>query len=253
MSKYSRRKLLTGGAAAIGGVAGLAAAAGIAKRYGLVPPDSGGLYGPGATLTYAASRLLVGNSKAREFSREQISTHPFPNSRKPPEEEAYGRLQAAGFREWPLAIEGLVARPATYTLEGVRRLPVTSQITQLTCEEGWSFIAEWSGVTLRHLLELAGVQPRARYVVYLSMESWWHDSLDIDEALHPQTLVCYGMNGRDLPVGHGGPLRLRVPRQLGYKSVKYITRLVVTDDLEKTWKQFGKTPPDFEYSWFAGI
>ena len=58
------------------------------------------------------------------------------------------------------------------------------------------------------------------------------------DALHPQTLVAYGMNGAELPVGNGGPLRLRVPRQLGYKNVKYITRLTVTDNLKRVWRGF---------------
>ncbi len=68
---------------------------------------------------------------------------------------------------------------------------------------------------------------------------WW-DSVDMADALHPQTLVTYGMNGGDLPVGHGGPLRLRVPRQLGYKSVKFITRMTVTDDIESSAKGLGR-------------
>jgi DMSO/TMAO reductase YedYZ molybdopterin-dependent catalytic subunit len=123
----------------------------------------------------------------------------------------------------------------------------------LTCEEGWSFIAEWSGVPLRDVLKLAGIKPEARFVAYFSIETGWWDSLDIGEALHTQTLLCYGMNGADLPPGHGGPLRLRVPRQLGYKSVKYITRIVVTDDIRKIENGLGASSPEFGYSWYAGI
>ena len=84
------------------------------------------------------------------------------------------------------------------------------------------------------------------------VQEWW-DSIDIAEALHPQTLLTYGMNGGDLPVGHGAPIRLRVPRQLGYKSVKYITRLTVTDNLKGFGKGLGSAEPEFGYSWFAGI
>lgn len=64
-----------------------------------------------------------------------------------------------------------------------------------------------------------------RYIVYRSFQHGWWDSIDMADALHPQTFVTYGMNGGGLPVGFGGPLRLRIPRQLGYKSLKYITRL----------------------------
>ncbi len=73
------------------------------------------------------------------------------------------------------------------------------------------------------------------------------------DALHPQTLVNYGMNSGELPVGHGGPLRLRVPRQLGYKSVKFITRLTVTDSLKGFSKGLGSAAPEAGYAWYAGI
>lgn len=65
---------------------------------------------------------------------------------------------------------------------------------------------------LSHVLNIAGVRPQAKYVVYFSIDPKWWDSLDIDEAVHPQTFLAYGMNGKDLPVGNGGPLRMRVPR-----------------------------------------
>jgi DMSO/TMAO reductase YedYZ molybdopterin-dependent catalytic subunit len=73
------------------------------------------------------------------------------------------------------------------------------------------------------------------------------------DALHPQTLLTYGMNGDELPVKFGGPLRLRVARQLGYKSVKYVTRITVTDDLKKLGKGLGSASPEAGYAWYAGI
>jgi DMSO/TMAO reductase YedYZ molybdopterin-dependent catalytic subunit len=127
-------------------------------------------------------------------------------------------------------------------------LPSHSQITQLQCEEGWSYIAEWNGVRLSHVLDAVGIQPHARYVVYYSLEPDWSDSIDMADALHPQTFLTYGLNGSELPVGNGGPLRMRVPRQLGYKSVKFITHMTVTDDLKKVGaSNFGS------YAWYAGI
>src|SRR5438067_1224040 len=75
----------------------------------------------------------------------------------------------------------------------------------------------------------------------------------MDDALHPQTVVATGMNGAELPVPFGGPLRLRVPRQLGYKSVKYITRLTVTDSLKSFGKGLGSASPEGGYAWYAGI
>jgi DMSO/TMAO reductase YedYZ molybdopterin-dependent catalytic subunit len=252
MSTLSRRKVITAGLGAAAGASGLAVAATLAKRYGLIPPDSGGIYGPGEMLTYGAHRLLTRHSLAREFPRSLISKAPFANGR-PPRAEAFQRHQRAGFADWRLTIDGMVARPASFSLADLRSFPSRSQITHLACEEGWSFIAEWTGVPLAHILDRAGTAPEARYVVYTSLEPGWWDSVDMADALHPQTLVTYGMNGADLPVGHGGPLRLRVPRQLGYKSVKYITRLTVTDSLKPFGKGLGSAAPEDGYSWYAGM
>jgi len=252
MSNLSRRKLITTGLAATAGISGIAAAARLAARYGLIPPDHSGIYGPGETLTYATHRLLNRHSLAREFPRSQISTTPFANPTAPPSEE-FKHLQADGFADWRLAIEGMVARPATFSLAQLRSHPSRSQITHLACEEGWSYIAEWTGVPLSHVLDLVGVLPQARYVVYFSIEPDWWDSIDMADALHPQTLVVYGLNGGALPVGNGGPLRLRVPRQLGYKNVKYVTRLTVTDSLKGFGKGLGSSAPEAGYHWYAGI
>jgi DMSO/TMAO reductase YedYZ molybdopterin-dependent catalytic subunit len=245
MSNLSRRKLITTGLATAAGVSGLAVATRVADRYGLIPPDHGGIYGPGKMLTYASQRLLTHNSLAREFPRREISSKPFANGR-PPKDDEFQRLQAAGFTDWRLVVDGMVAHPASFSIAELRRYRSSSQITQVTCEEGWSYVAEWTGVPLVQILNAVGILPHAKYVVYLSMEPGWQDSIDMADALHPQTLVTYGMNGGVLPVGHGGPLRLRVPRQLGYKSVKYITRLTVTDNL----KEFS---PGGSYAWYAGV
>jgi DMSO/TMAO reductase YedYZ molybdopterin-dependent catalytic subunit len=252
MSNFSRRKLITAGLAATAGASGLTVAAGLARRYGLIPPDHGGIYGAGETLTYASQRMLTVHSLARKFPRSQISNPPFANG-KPPRDEAFQRLQAGAFTGWRLAIDGMVARPGSFSLAELKSYPSRSQITHLACEEGWSFIAEWTGVPLSHVLNLVGILPQARYVVYFSMQSGWWDSVDMADALHPQTLLNYGMNGAELPVGHGGPIRMRVPRQLGYKSVKYITRLTITDSLKGFGKGLGSAAPESGYSWYAGI
>src|SRR5450631_3262349 len=112
MTKISRRKLVTTGLAAAAGVSGLAAAAKLAQHYGLVPPDNGGIYGPGETLTYAAQRLLTTHSLAREFPRSMISKAPFANEVSP-QNDTFKRLQAGGFRDWRLSLDGMVARPAS--------------------------------------------------------------------------------------------------------------------------------------------
>jgi DMSO/TMAO reductase YedYZ molybdopterin-dependent catalytic subunit len=252
MKPITRRKLLTTGFAATAGVAGVAAAAHLAERYGLIPPDSGGVYGPGATLTYAAQRLLTTHSLAREFPRSLISPKPFANTIAAPNDD-FKRHQANGFADWRLSIDGMVERPTSFSLADLKTLPARSQITEVACEEGWSYIAEWIGTPLTEVLHAAGISPKARYVVYYSIEPDWWESIDMADALHPQTLVTWGMNDGDLPVGFGGPLRLRVPRQLGYKSVKFINRLTVTDSMKHFGKGLGSAEPEVGYSWYAGI
>ena len=204
------------------------------------------------TLTYAAQRLLTRHSLAREFSRSQISNPPFANETAPPS-DLFKRLQADGFRDWRLSIEGLVAQPVSLSLDDLKRFPVRRHITEIACEEGWSYIAEWIGTPLLDVLHAAGITPQARYVVYFSIQKSWWDSIDMADALHPQTLLVYAMNDGDLPVTFGGPLRLRVPRQLGYKSVKYINRLAVTDSLQGFGKGLGSSSSQAGYAWYAGI
>ncbi len=247
----TRRKLVVGGLAGLGGVA---AAGRLAAQFGLVPPDGGGVYGPGATLNYATHRLLTAGASAREFDSEKISKVPYPNG-KPPKDEIFVRQIANGFLDWRLEVAGMVERPASFSIAELKGFPASSQVTQLACEEGWSYVAEWKGVALSHVLRLAGVSPLAKFVVYetLPIKGFTFDSIDIEEAMHPQTLISYGMNGVDLPIEFGGPLRMRVPRQLGYKSVKYIAKVTVTDNLKGFGKGLGSMDAEFGYSWYAGI
>jgi DMSO/TMAO reductase YedYZ molybdopterin-dependent catalytic subunit len=252
MSDFSRRKLITNGLAATAGVFGLGVAARIAQKYGLVPPDHVGIYGLGETLTYASQLLLTRHSLAREFSRSQISKPPFANE-IPPLNEAFKRLQAGEFADWRLSVDGMVERPASFSLPQLKSYPSRSQITHLACEEGWSYIAEWIGVPLSQILDVVGIHPQARYIVYFSIDPDWWDSIDMADAMHPQTFLAYGLNDNELPVGNGGPLRMRLPRQLGSKNVKFITHLTVTDSLKGFGKGLGSASPEGGYAWYAGI
>lgn len=252
MSNLSRRKLIVSGLAATAGASSLAVAARLAQKYGLIPPDHAGIYGLGETLTYASHRLLTRHSLAREFPRSSISSRPFPNDLAPLTEE-FKRHQATGFVNWRLSVDGMVAQPASFSISDLKSYPSHSHITELTCEEGWSYIAEWIGVPLFHVLNLVGVLPQARYIVYFSMEPDTWDSIDMADALHPQTFLCYGMNGNELPVPHGGPLRVRLPRQIGYKNLKFITRLTVTDSMKGFGKGCGSAACEAGYAWYTGI
>lgn len=252
MNPLSRRKLLYTGTAAVAGAAGLVAAARLAEKYGLIPPDHGVLYGTGETLTYACQRVLTTHRPLHEFPRSMISKQPFMNEiGKLP--DAFKASQAANFSDWRLTVGGLVTHPLSLSVSDLRALAVRSQITEVACEEGWSYIAEWVGTPLSAVLREAGLKPEARFLAYFSIQPDWWESIDIDEALHPGTLVTWGMNDGDLPVGFGGPLRLRAPRQLGYKSVKFLTRITATDSMKHYGKGLGSASPEGGYAWYAGI
>jgi len=251
-TRMTRRKMIATAVTAAAGVSGVGAAARIANRYGLIPPDHQGLYGVGETLTYAAQRVLTsGHSLAREFNRSQISPVA-PVNGDPPTTESYLRHLDGAFAEWRLPIDGLVSRPASLSLADLKGMPSRSHITMQACEEGWSFIAEWTGAPLSSVLEMVGAAPQAKYVFFFCYDDWF-ESIDMADALHPQTLIAYGMNGQDLPPEHGAPARLKLPRQLGYKNLKYLSRITVTDTVNGVGKGLGGGAPEAGYAWYAGI
>ena len=245
---FSRRGAILTGLAGAGGFL-------LTRDVGAMPPTYGHILRLGDNLTYAAHRaLLPGQSLAKEYSHGDISSFPAIGTTSPADvgrsgSEAYARLHRDGFADWRLAIEGLVARPGSYSLADLKRLSARTQITRHTCEEGWSAIAEWTGVPLGRVLEAAGILPEARFVNFSSYDDW-ADGIDLLDAFHPQTLLAYGMNGRDLPIPHGGPVRLRVEKQLGYKSMKFIRRIVVTSEFDDGGKS-GHIQSG--WSWYAGI
>jgi DMSO/TMAO reductase YedYZ molybdopterin-dependent catalytic subunit len=224
------------------------------------PPTYGSLLRMGDNLTWRAQRMLLPRrGLVREYDRSDITSilaigTTDPGSPKEPafdvdQGETYDRLRKGGFADWRLSIEGRVARPGTYSLADLKRLPSRTQVTKHTCEEGWSAIAQWTGTPLGLVLKAAGVAPSARYVQLYPYDAMV-DSIDLIDAFHPQTILAYAMNGRDLPVQHGAPVRLRVETQLGYKSMKYLRRIVITDGFDDPGK---RGPIQNGWAWYAGI
>lgn len=248
----SRRKLIGTGIGAVAGAGALGAAARLAGRYGLIPANHRGIYGLSETLTYAGQRLLTKlPSMAREFDRSQISKVA-PVNGKAPTTELYQRLLAGKFADWRIKIDGMVAHSSSFSLAELKSFPARTQITHQACEEGWSFIAEWTGTPLSYVLERVGIHPQAKFVFFFTFDDWW-DSIDMDDALHPQTLLAYAMNGPEMPLDHGAPLRVKVARQLGYKSLKYLSKITVTDTAKGIGDGLGSSAPAAGYSWYAGI
>ena len=244
----TRRAAITVGLASLGGVV-------LARYPRELPPTYGNLLRMGDAVTYAAQRtLLPRHALVREYSRADITSFPAigttdPGVGKTDLARAYRRVQTAGFAEWKLSVEGRVATPRTFSLTELKQLPSRTQITRHACEEGWSAIGEWTGVPLRLVLEAAGILPSARFVVYFAYDDWI-DSIDMIDATHPQTILAYGMNGRDLPIPHGAPVRLRVETQLGAKSMKFLHRLVIVDKFDDGGP---KGPIQNGWAWHMGI
>lgn len=242
--RITRRQALATGAGALGALL----LPGCRQK---LPPDYGNILRMGDNLTYLAHRtLLPGQSLAKEYTRADISSFPATGTINPGDpnskvfSETWQKLHANGFRDWTLAIEGSVATPKKYSMEDLKKFPSRTQITRHTCEEGWTAIGEWTGVPLSLLLQDAGIKTSARFVDFHGFDQYIL-TIDLLDAFHPQTILAYGMNGQDLPVQHGAPLRGRVEKQVGYMSVKYLEKIVVTDEFTDVG--------DIGWSWYTGI
>ena len=143
-----------------------------------------------------------------------------------------------------------------FTLDRLKALPQRTQITRHDCVEGWSAIGQWTGPQLGMLLDMAGVRPEAKYVVFRCADRLggapYYESVDMNDAYHPQTIVAHALNGEPLPVKNGAPLRVRIERQLGYKHAKYLTGIEAVASLEGIEGGNGGYWEDRGYHWYAG-
>ena len=210
-------------------------------------------------LNLGAHRLLTNRGAlAREYTPSQMSPIFRSNGTAMPDTPSYQAHLASRFADWRLAVDGLVARPLSLSLAQIRQMPARTQITRHDCVEGWSAIGQWTGVPLKLLLDAAGIRPAARYIVFHCADLYggapYYESIDLIDALHPQTIMAWGMNGRALPVANGAPLRLRVERMLGYKHAKYVDRIEAVASLAAVRGGKGGTWEDGAlYEWYAGI
>lgn len=148
---------------------------------------------------------------------------------------------------WTLEVSGLVNRSLKLTLDDLQKLPRTTQRVNHYCVEGWTAVEEWTGCRMRDLARLAGVQPAAKYVDFQSFDSGYHESWDLESAVHPQTVVAYGLDGHMLGPAHGAPARVYSPTKLGYKNTKYLTRIVFMP------VRNGGYWSDEGYEWYGGV
>jgi DMSO/TMAO reductase YedYZ molybdopterin-dependent catalytic subunit len=213
------------------------------------------------SVTRVAQRALLSpKALAREYSEAELSKDFKANGSINPQDADYRALAADDFADWMLEIGGLVGEPLSLSLADLRAMPSRTQITRHNCVEGWSCIGKWKGVPLRALLERAKLKPDARYIVFYCADTLgrstggkYYESIGLEDAFHPQTILAYEMNDQVLPIPHGAPLRLRVERQLGYKMAKYIMRIAAVDSLDGIRGGQGGFWEDRGYAWYAGI
>jgi DMSO/TMAO reductase YedYZ molybdopterin-dependent catalytic subunit len=215
----------------------------------------------GERATYRVQRLVVPRkAMAQEFSASDCSPEFRGNGTVMPNNPSYVAMAEKEFIDYRLRIAGLVERPMALSLAKIRSLPRRTQITRHDCVEGWSAIGEWTGVRLSTLLESVHPLPAARYVAFHCADqmegdsrSLYYESVDLEDAFHPQTILAYDLNGKPLPIKNGAPLRLRVERQLGYKMAKYVMSIEVVADLSAIAGGNGGYWEDRGYEWYAGI
>ncbi len=215
------------------------------------------------SLSMGAQRLLMSHQPlAREYTEADLSPVFKANGTSQPDSADYARLMESNFAGWKLVVNGMVQTPLELSLADLKAMPSRTQITRHDCVEGWSAIGKWTGVPLGLVLQKAGLAPGARYAVFHCADDYepsldgsgrYYESIDLVDAWHPQTILSYSMNGKDLEVAHGAPLRLRVERQLGYKHAKYVMRIELVDSFKNLAGGKGGFWEDRGYEWYAGI
>ncbi|MGH7923575.1 MAG: molybdopterin-dependent oxidoreductase [Candidatus Binatus sp.] len=205
---------------------------------------------------HVAAKFLAGMERWNEgvsrllFSENRLAPEP-PASELTPESAfpSYFISDTMPFPpdNWTLKVGGIVAKPAVFSLDQLKRMPMYSMRIRHHCVEGWAAVAAWQGVQLREIAKMVGASRDAQYVEFRSFDNGYYSTWDIESSLHPQTILAYGMNGRMLYPDHGAPLRLYSPVKLGYKQVKYLTEVnFLPTRTGGYWEDQG-------YDWYGGV
>lgn len=202
--------------------------------------------------------LVPRNALAREYTEADISPHFRSNGTHYPGNPVYKKLAADNFANWKLRVDGLVKHPTDLSLNQIHVLPSRTQITRHDCVEGWSCIGKWKGARLSALLERVKPASEARYVMFYCYDALqgadhYYESINLEDAFHPQTILAYRFDDKPLPIPYGAPLRLRVERQLGYKMAKYLKRIELVKSFDHIRGGNGGFWEDRGYEWYAGI
>ena len=217
--------------------------------------------GSAEVLNNGAQHLLTSRkSMAQEFDEKDLSPYFRSNGNSEPKNAQYTALAEKGFADWSLEVDGLVEQPMKFTLAQLQALPSRTQITRHDCVEGWSAIGKWKGVPLHELLAHVKPTAKAHYVVFHCADPMeadgskpYYESIDMEDAQHPQTILAYELNDKTLPIANGAPIRARIERQLGYKQAKYIMRIELVENFDHIAGGGGGYWEDEGYPWYAGI
>ena len=228
-------------------------------------------------MSYVAQRALMSQKAlAPEFAPSEISPDFRANGSIDPKAPEYKALIKDKFATWSMDVGGLVEHPRSFTLADLKAMPARTQITRHDCVEGWSCIGKWKGPQLSAVLDLVVPKSEARYVVFHCFDQLGADqsegesdadqgngldgsspkfygTIDMTDAVHPQSILAYEMNDETLSVAHGAPLRLRLERQLGYKMNKYIKSIELVESFAHIGDGKGGYWEDLGYDWYAGI
>lgn len=236
MSRWTRRNFLVGGVAAAAGIAGFSWLRSTALDNEVPAP---------------LRRVLEGNEK---FSRAAFFSHshlaqefPVSMARMPKSNGDVGLDDEVEDADWRLRLIG-GGGASELTIADLKALPKTESVNEIKCVEGWSEIVRWGGVRFSDFArKFAPAGPSSPYVAMMTPNGEYYVALDIESAMHPQTLLCYEMNGQPLEEDHGAPLRLAIPVKYGIKNIKRIGSIRFTQDRPADyWGERG-------YDWYAGL
>jgi sulfoxide reductase catalytic subunit YedY len=204
-------------------------------------------------------KLLLGRMKSRQkYTKADISPF-FRVNGYPPETKEFHKLREGNFKDWRLKVHGMVETPLELSLDDIKAMPKQTQITKHVCIQGWTDIAEWSGVPMRDILKLCKPKKGAKYVIFRCYDVYedgteFYSGLRTSDMRHEQTILAYEMNGEPLPLNHGAPIRLRQENKTGYKMAKWIKSIEFVDDFSHIGDGRGGHREDhFLFDWEASV
>jgi DMSO/TMAO reductase YedYZ molybdopterin-dependent catalytic subunit len=186
-----------------------------------------------------------------QLTEKDISPHFWPNGTMP-QSAQFESLLASDFADYRLRVDGLVEHPAEFSLAELKAMPRQEQITTHFCIQGWSGVAKWGGVPMRHIMDLVKPTAQARYAVFYSLADGgsggrYYDVQSTSNMRHALTILAYEMNGAPVSVLHGAPLRLRCENELGFKMVKWIAAIEFVADFADLGAGQGGYNEDHEF------